>query len=330
MTQPKPRGRSTRSTRQARPRAVTSLLPTRSAAVVLGSVALLGIGGLGSSWGPVYEIETTDLTTGETESTEMVVELPNLKMTVASRAGGAPQEEMIFRGDRRELVVVDHEERSYMVIDEEAVRAMAGQVAAALESVEGMGIPDQVLEQMPENQRRQLEAMLRDRNAGASVAGEAVWGAAVGGAAVGRAGVAPAISPEYRHTGERATHQGYRTTKVEELRAGVVMQELWITPWDELEGGADARIVFEDLAAFMQEITDALGGQLGGEGDDLFGEDNVMRRFMDLDGFPVVTRSFEGGALEEESTLESVTERDLDPDAFEPPKGYRLRSMGPG
>ena len=51
--------------------------------------------------------------------------------------------------------------------------------------------------------------------------------------------------------------------------------------------------------------------------------------FTRLDGFPVVTRSFEGGELDSETVLESVTERDLDPDAFEPPKGYRLRTMGP-
>ncbi len=49
----------------------------------------------------------------------------------------------------------------------------------------------------------------------------------------------------------------------------------------------------------------------------------------EIDGFPVVTRNFAGGELESESTLRSAEERDLDPDAFEPPKGYRLRSMGP-
>ena len=56
---------------------------------------------------------------------------------------------------------------------------------------------------------------------------------------------------------------------------------------------------------------------------------NTIDIFSQIDGFPVVTRDFEGGELESETVLESVTERDLDPDAFEPPKGYRLRTMGP-
>ena len=56
---------------------------------------------------------------------------------------------------------------------------------------------------------------------------------------------------------------------------------------------------------------------------------NPIRSFEKVDGYPVVTRDFEGGELESETVLRSVTERDLDPDAFEPPKGYRLRTMGP-
>ena len=49
----------------------------------------------------------------------------------------------------------------------------------------------------------------------------------------------------------------------------------------------------------------------------------------EIGGFPVAGRSFEGGEDDEDWNLKSVTERDLDPDAFEPPKGYRLRTMGP-
>ncbi len=51
----------------------------------------------------------------------------------------------------------------------------------------------------------------------------------------------------------------------------------------------------------------------------------------ELGGFPVVTREFDDydGSLEGETALRSARRQTLDPDAFEPPKGYRLRSMGP-
>ena len=72
--------------------------------------------------GVVYEIEVKDhgQSTPKTESIEAAVEGRHLKMGIASQGKGA-QGEMIFRGDRREVVVVDHENRTYHKIDQEAI-----------------------------------------------------------------------------------------------------------------------------------------------------------------------------------------------------------------
>ena len=62
-----------------------------------------------------------------------------------------------------------------------------------------------------------------------------------------------------------------------------------------------------------------------------FGSDDGFNFFEAMDrigGFPVRGKIFEDGELDEEFSLESVTERDIDPDAFIPPPGYRLRTMG--
>ena len=48
----------------------------------------------------------------------------------------------------------------------------------------------------------------------------------------------------------------------------------------------------------------------------------------EIGGFPVVGEEFEDGENVEGWSLESITERDLDPDAFEPPSGYRLKNFG--
>ena len=56
--------------------------------------------------------------------------------------------------------------------------------------------------------------------------------------------------------------------------------------------------------------------------------DNPYQHMAEIDGFPVVTREFgDDGSLEDESTLRSSQRRTLDPDAFEPPAGYKRRSM---
>ena len=84
------------------------------------------------------------------------------------------------------------------------------------------------------------------------------------------------------------------------------------------------------MAGFYRELMDSFQDMMGpGLGSFFNADRNPIESFNRVDGFPVVTRTFEGGELDSETVLESVTERDLDPDAFEPPKGYRLRTMGP-
>ena len=51
----------------------------------------------------------------------------------------------------------------------------------------------------------------------------------------------------------------------------------------------------------------------------------------ELGGFPVVTSEFgEDGSLEGESALRSAKRQTIDPDAFEPPSGYKRQEMLPG
>lgn len=267
--------------------------------------------------GVVFQVETTYHSGSGSGShrSEMSVEKPNLKMEILRGSDAEPGEvkdEVIWRGDRREMVVVDHRDKSYMVIDGKAVEEMGKQLGEAQKLVQGMKIPDQVLENMTKEQREQLEK-LRNQQGGAG-------GAAMGGPA--------GPTREFRKTGERGTKQGYPVVRYDVLRDGEKIRELWVTDWDNITGSREVVGVFGEMASFFNELMDSFGEMAGSGG--FFGADgNPLEDFTKVGGFPVVTRSFEGGELESETVLESVTERDLDPDAFEPPKGYRLRTMGP-
>jgi hypothetical protein len=49
---------------------------------------------------------------------------------------------------------------------------------------------------------------------------------------------------------------------------------------------------------------------------------------MEHNGFPVRIRMFDGdGKVVEVQTLESVTREDLEPQVFEVPKGYKVKSL---
>ncbi len=251
--------------------------------------------------GVVYEIETTDheQSPPKTETMEAMVEGMNLKMGVTSGRKGA-QGDMIYRGDRREMVVVDHEDRSYTVMDQETLKQVAGQVSQAMSQLQ------EALKNVPEGQREMVEKMMKERMP---------------------AQAAPQRpKSELKKTGERAEKNGYPCVKYDVLRGGKKLRELWVTDWSNVEGGDEVAGAFEEMAGFFQEMLDALP-DFGQQGAD----DTMFEHMKELGGFPVVTREFDDdGSLEAESTLRSSSRRTLDPADFEPPAGYKRRSMGPG
>ncbi len=255
--------------------------------------------------GVVFEVETTDHSsqTPKAESWEIAAEGKNLKMEVRAGEEG-PDDTAIFRGDRREMVVVDHSEKSYMVMDKEMISSVGTQVSSAMAQVQ------EALKNVPEDQRAMVEKMMKERMPS------------------GMDQKPERPKAQVKKTGERAEMQGYPCVRYDVLYDGAKLRELWVTDWSNIEGGQGAAQAFQDLGAFFEEMMDAFGGMGGGLPLDSGG--NFFESLKDLDGFPVVVREFEGEELESESLLKSATMRDLDPDAFEPPKGYRLRSMGPG
>lgn len=263
---------------------------------------LVATGPLGA--GVVYEIEVKDHDSSppKTESIEAAVEGKNLKMGIPS-GGGRGGGDMIYRGDRREMVVVEHGDKSYMVMDEEAMSQIAGQVGGMMDEVK------KALENVPADQRAMVEKMMKERMP------------------QGMAGQAPERPrSELRKIGERATRNGYPCVKYEVWRADRKIRELWVTDWDNVEGGEDVVSTFEDMADFFRELMDSLPDF--GQGDN-FG-DPAFEHMRELGGFPVVTREFgDDGSLEAETTLRSAERRTLDPADFEPPSGYKRRQMFP-
>jgi len=254
--------------------------------------------------GVVYEIEVTDheQSPPRSEGIEAAVEGRHLKMAIAS-GGRGKQGDMIYHGDRREVVVVDHEDKSYQVIDEATMKEIAGQVGSAMSQMQ------EALKNVPEDQRKMVEEMMKQRMP-----------------------KKPAERPlaQFKNTGERASKNGYPCVKYEVLRDGRRIRELWVTDWDNVEGGGEVADAFKGMSRFFRELMDSISSAAGGAGD-LFGPDgNSLMSFDEIDGFPVVTSEFgDDGSLEGESALRSARRRTLDPAEFEPPSGYKRRQMFP-
>lgn len=266
--------------------------------VVFTAVLLLSIPAVA---GVVYEIEVTDheQSPPKTEGLETSVEGRYLKVGVPA-SNGTGDSEMVYRGDRREMIFIDHDRKTYSVIDEETMRALAAQIN------EAMSMMEQALANVPEGQRAMVEEMMRKK--------------------MPQAQKIERPKTELRMTGENAEHNGYPCVRYEVLRDGRVIREHWVTDWQNVEGGAEVEDLFQEMSEFFREMLDSL--PKFAESD---GADQAFEHLKEMGGFPVVTRDLgDDGSLESESSLRSARRQTLDPDAFEPPSGYKRQEMFKG
>ena len=198
------------------------------------------------------------------------------------------------------MVVVNHEEQYYMVMDPATMQRIGGQMDQAMKQLEIQ------MEGLDPAQRAMMEKMLKGKMRGAAAIPSPI----------------KREKTEIRKSTERATKQGYPCVKYEMLRGGEVVQELWVTDWSNVKGGKDVAETFRNMAGLLEEIASPMLQMVGGDRSSL----DVYSK---IDGFPVVTKTFDGGELEIETNLGAVIQRDLDPAGFAPPKGYKLRKMEP-
>jgi len=260
-------------------------------------VLVLFLSALPASAGVVYEVETTH--GGSPAQTEIAVQDLNMRMNVASSDKDF-NGYMIFRGDRREMIVVNHDNKSYFVIDEAQMRKLADTVGQAMASME------QALSALPESQRAKMEQMMKSRMPDMGT---------------------PREPSELTKTGETGTVNGYPCVKYIVVRGGVKERELWVTDWDNVSGGREVADVFYEMGAFMTEMLDSLpkmggGGSLG---------DATYEHLKEMNGFPVRTVEYgSDGVKDGEATLTASKEADFDSADFDPPKKYKRKDLMKG
>ncbi len=249
--------------------------------------------------GAVFALETKDhdQSPAKIEQTQIMVEGRNLKMGF-SEDGRPSNDSMVFRGDRREMLVFDADSNEYHVIDKQAIQQIGAQMDQAKAQMA------EALKDVPPEQRAAVEQMMRQSMPSAS---------------------APK-PPEttVTKTGAKATLSGYPCVKYEVRRGGRLIREVWATNWDNIEGGPQVVKAFEEMSDFLRDMMKALGT---GGGDEAM-DDNPFAELRQYKGFPVVAKEFSGnGSLVSESTMLSAKQKTIDPAAFEPPAGYKRRPM---
>ena len=247
--------------------------------------------------GVVFESEIKDVRRNTTQAMTASIEGNLIKVDVPGEAGQA-KNAMVFRGDRQELVAIDHGRRTYMVIDQATVKQLASQVGAAMSQMQAM------MQNLPPEQRAAMEQAMRGRGMGAAMG-------------------PPPAPAELKRTTERAEHAGYDTVKYEVLRGDRKVREMWVTDWANLPGANEVRGAFESMGTFAKELFSNLA-QVAGQMDL-----DIYEQMQQANGYPVLTIEFnEAGEPTTETRLVSAAERTVDPSTFEPPADYRRETMG--
>lgn len=245
--------------------------------------------------GVVYELEVRDTGSASiAQQVSMKIEGANLKMSTKN-AGSDTPDEVIFRTERKEMLIVDHGERTYMVMDQATLEGLAEQMRQMAER----------LQAMPPAQREMVERMMQGRG--------------------GAGATAPPVI-EFRDTGERGEHAGYATRRVDMYADERKTHELWITDWSNMEGADEARPAFVALAEFGKQIVASLSQIPMLQGMET---NNSFAALASVDGFPILTRDIgDNGQVVRESAFKSATIQAIAPSEFEPPDGYRQQTMG--
>lgn len=238
--------------------------------------------------GVVFELEIVSQPGAAPQVVQTAVEGVN------ARVHASAQSDVIYRGAQREMLLLDHASKTFTVFDEAAMKKMAATLGPMMAQME------QAMKNMPESQRAQMEQLMKGRMGGAGAA-------------------APVV---IKATNERSTQNGFSTVKYEVTRGGVKIQEIWVTPWASIDGFKEAQPVLESMAEFFKGMLDGM--------KTLANDASLasMSQMKELAGYPVVTQSFDAaGKPTARSSLKSIKRQAVAASEFEPPAGYKARTM---
>jgi hypothetical protein len=206
----------------------------------------------------------------------------NLKMT---NPGDAMV--IIYKSKDEAVYMVDETEKKVVVMNKETMAQMGSQMDAMMKQMQ------EALAELPPEQREMAEKMMKDKMPAAQ-----------------STMTAPKI--EVKKAGEKEDINGKSCERYDITKDGKKTTEIWVTSWKEAGISAEDFAIFRKMAGFMKDMLSSseFFANAASENEFFVGIDQI-------DGFPVMTREFVDGDVTEETVLQSVVEKDLDPSTFE-------------
>ena len=247
---------------------------------------------LASQAGVALDMVTKDMSGTEKERSQIYAQDGFLRL---DSDGGpfAADVSLIFDGSR--FLVMDHGEKTYIIMDEAMLTRMTDKMSEAMEQMKAE------LARLPPEQRAMAEQMMSAQMQGMMGSAE------------------PAPPPRVEATGS-AEWGGRACTTYDVFENDIKTQEICAAPLDQIEGAAEMMDTFQGMAGFVKKLSESLPGPLGSS----FNQHPGMVAEL-IEGFPIHTVEFRMGEPDSEVSMESIREEALAAAKFEVPDGYKLQ-----
>lgn len=210
--------------------------------------------------------------------------------------GKSSRGSVIYRGDKKQMIVVNHQGNSFQIVTKDTLNQMDQQMNAMMKQMESK------LAQLPPAQRQMVEQMMKQQ----------------GAPAMPEPAAPSPPAPEVVKTGATKTVKGYPTAQYEIYQNGERIREMWVTDWASAGVARDDFRVFKEMHQFQQEAFASMN-----RGQGFPANDAAFDEFRQVDGLPVIVTSFNGAAKARETSLESVENKEFEESYFAPPSGYQ-------
>jgi hypothetical protein len=209
----------------------------------------------------------------------------------------------IFLGETDQMYMIDHDKKTYMVMDKAQIDAMAQQMSAAMQQMQ------EALAQVPPEQREMMERMMKGR--------------------MQTENYEPPAPQVVTDLGESGSVNGVACQWKQLTRDGQLESKVCVSDENAIAGGKEMVALAHEMREFAEGLTQMASSvssmpMLGGG----TAQDAWVGMTADVGGFAIVAEDYDGeGKLMRRSTFESADQVAIPDEEFNPPSGYERQTM---
>ena len=210
--------------------------------------------------------------------------------------------DMLFHGGEQRLLMLNHEEKTWIELNPEMMKAFARNMTVQMEQARAR--MEANLAKIPESHREQMRKIMEQQFARFD-------------------GSASNTRPEIKKTDQIRKVGAHSCTLYEVWRQGTKTMEIWMADLASIGMDPAEFAGFRALGVFFDEAVSSGNNPLFAESN------NPFFIFKTVEGFPMLIREFKKGLPIEDGTLKGVKEKELKASIFTPPEGYKPHIPGP-